>query len=156
PLTCDPQAEQGSLGFTLSSAPGRARPRPRTSGRGRASGTGPKSRHRHHRPPSTRSLNASSFMSQFTWKVPSAEYGQDSRQAPSSQAKGTFICKRSTAADHRRKPEAKVARAAAAAGTSSGLGLQLERHLAVRVDLSVERLVVEGSGSIGLHEHLHV
>src|SRR5262245_42048587 len=49
-----------------------------------------------------------------------------------------------------------VARGAAAAGTSSGLGLQLERHLAVRVDLSVERLVVEGSGSIGLHEHLHV
>src|SRR5215813_15565608 len=92
----------------------------------------------------------------FTWKVPSARRGQDLRQAPSSQAKGTFICKRSTAADHRRKPEAKVARAAAAAGTSSGLGLQLERHLAVRVDLSVERLVVEGSGSIGLHEHLHV
>src|SRR5262249_45826171 len=45
----------------------------------------------------------------FTWKVPSARRGQDLRQAPSSQAKGTFICKRSTAADHRRKPEAKVA-----------------------------------------------
>src|SRR5262249_1082699 len=41
----------------------------------------------------------------FTWKVPSARRGQDLRQAPSSQAKGTFICKRSTAAAHRRKPE---------------------------------------------------
>src|SRR5215468_5513461 len=44
----------------------------------------------------------------FTWKVPSARRGQDLRQAPSSQAKGTFIYKRSTAADHRRKPEVRM------------------------------------------------
>src|SRR5215475_13428711 len=46
--------------------------------------------------------------------------------------------------------------ARAAAGTGSALGLELERHLAVLVDLSVKRLVVKGDSRIGLYEHVHV
>jgi hypothetical protein len=45
PLACDPQPERGSLGFSMSSAPGRYRPR--TSWRGQVTDTNPKSRHRH-------------------------------------------------------------------------------------------------------------
>ena len=43
-----------------------------------------------------------------------------------------------------------------APGTNSVLALDLEQHLAVFVDLSVQRFVVEGDSGIGLHEHLHV
>ena len=70
-----------------------SRTQPRMPGRGRASGTGPGSRRRHQRPPSTDPLSTSGLMSQFTRKVPSTRGGQDSRQAQSSQVKGTFfIC----------------------------------------------------------------
>src|SRR5215469_17378263 len=46
--------------------------------------------------------------------------------------------------------------ARAAAGTGSALGLELERHLAVLVDLSVQRFVVERGSRIGLDKHVHV
>src|SRR5215831_13056316 len=51
---------------------------------------------------------------------------------------------------------ARAISARAAARTGSALGLELERHLAVLVDLSVKRLVVKGDSRIGLDEHVHV
>jgi len=83
-----------------------SRTQPRMPGRGRASGTSPGSRRRHQRPPSTDPLNTSGLMSQFIWKVPSARDGQDSRQAPSFQAKGTFLLQVVSPANFTRKLEA--------------------------------------------------
>ena len=89
PLTCDPQAEQGSLGFTLSSAPGRAGP-----SHARQGGDEPQALTRSHVTGITGllqrgSLHTSGLMSQCIRKVPSARRGQDHQQALSSQAKGT-------------------------------------------------------------------
>jgi hypothetical protein len=43
----------------------------------------------------------------------------------------------------------------AAASVSSGLGPELERHLASLADPGVKRLVVENSGRIGVHVDVH-
>ena len=48
-----------------------------------------------------------------------------------------------------------VWRALTPGGASSGLELELERHLTSLADSRVKRLVVEGGGRVGLHVYVH-